>query len=431
MTAKELRTEILRRSVSAGNVLTAPRPKQWQVGKATDWLEKNPIVAEDEVAFIRRTISHRIAVAERAALGSNVTLPAVSNVGGGGGANWVGMYPLLRIIHAIIDVVDNKAAYVHRLRLPSGRMAIENRKTEGAIQANVWHKVAQTWNDPLFHPRTSVKDSHSDFAQPIAIPFEAVSSMSPATPEKVEEKWNSMNLALKRKIQNWERSGQGFGGYEEEVDDDDEDEQNSDFVDGDEKESFEFGVLAGRPQRALDLRRNFFDDRNTVLLYLWDILDEHELISSTMQQLVEGVGAGDGSAGVPSVIVGRKRGNDDDSFGSSSKKRNNDTDAFAQLSFSIEKHSKSLVDAARIAASEQAKNRCESRVHGIRERINTLRDTRRNLVIRMAAPDVISNQAVVNAITHEVEGIDEEIESNEKELNELQATPTKSNRSPI
>ena len=33
----------------------------------------------------------------------------------------------------------------------------------------------------------------------------------------------------------------------------------------------------------------------------------------------------DGSAGVPSVIVGRKRGNDDDSFGSSSKKRNNNT----------------------------------------------------------------------------------------------------------
>ena len=37
--------------------------------------------------------------------------------------------------------------------------------------------------------------------------------MQLATAEKVEEKWNTMNLRLKRVIESWERSGQGDGGH--------------------------------------------------------------------------------------------------------------------------------------------------------------------------------------------------------------------------
>jgi hypothetical protein len=42
------------------------------------------------------------------------------------------------------------------------------------------------------------------------------------------------------------------------------------------------------------LRRNFFDDKATDLLYLWDILEEHGLTQLTMQQLLEGAGSGMG-----------------------------------------------------------------------------------------------------------------------------------------
>ena len=107
-----------------------------------------------------------------------------------------------------------------------------------------------------------------------------------------------MNLALKRAIQNWERSGQGDGGYteEEEVMDDNTDDKEEE--NGGE-DRFAFGGLTGRPQKALDLRRNFFDDKATYLLYLWDILEEHDLTQSTMQQLLEGVGSGNGGSGVP------------------------------------------------------------------------------------------------------------------------------------
>jgi hypothetical protein len=142
------------------------------------------------------------------------------------------------------------------------------------------------WNDKSFSPTTSVKDSHSEFSQPIPIPFEAVSEFMCATPEKAEEKWNAMNLALKRGIQNWERSGQSDGGYMENdnTDDNDDDNDGNENSDGDaevdEDNTNNFGSLRGQSQRPLDLRHNFFGDKNSYLLYLWDVLDEHSLVQS-------------------------------------------------------------------------------------------------------------------------------------------------------
>jgi hypothetical protein len=61
--------------------------------------------------------------------------------------------------------------------------------------------VAEKWNDPLFLPVTSPKaDLHSDFALPIAIAYDTVATLQPATAEKIEEKWSQMNLSLRRGI---------------------------------------------------------------------------------------------------------------------------------------------------------------------------------------------------------------------------------------
>ena len=243
LSAKELRCEVTRRCVAAENVLNAPRPGQWPVKKSTEWLIGNPIVAEEEVAFIKKTILDRVSVSERAGLEGVPSLPSSKS----GGGNWVGKYPYLRLIHAIIDDNDIKTAYLRRLHIPGGRMAVENRNTEAARTSNVWYMVAEKWNDELFFPTTSIKDSHSDYSRPIAIPWESVEKLQPATPEKVEEKWNSMNLALKRAISNWERSGQGDGGItgEDDLDDDDIDGEDGD-------DAKRFGSLEGRSQRALD-----------------------------------------------------------------------------------------------------------------------------------------------------------------------------------
>jgi hypothetical protein len=68
-----------------------------------------------------------------------------------------------------------------------------------------------------------------------------------------------MNLQLKRVIQNWEKSGQGSGGFIEEDDvfedyeeDEDEDINNDDA----EKQGFAFGSLADQPPQSLELRHN-------------------------------------------------------------------------------------------------------------------------------------------------------------------------------
>jgi len=163
MTANELRAEVTRRNVAIANVLSAPRPGKWTVAKATEWLVANPIVAEDEVAFIQATIAHRISVAERA--GS--LQPNVGQVASG---NWIGKYPHLRLIHCIIDFNDIKTAYQNRLNVPSGRMDVENRKQPAVLAANVWHMVAAKWNDTSFQPVTSVKATHSDFVIPTCPP---------------------------------------------------------------------------------------------------------------------------------------------------------------------------------------------------------------------------------------------------------------------
>lgn len=430
MNANDLRGEVTRRN-------DAHRPGQWTVGKASEWLLNNPIVAPDEVAFIRATIAHRISVAERANI---VVQPVSTNAATAAtkGSSWVGKYPYLRLIHAIVDDVDNKAAYKRRLDVPNGRMAVENRKTQAAMAANVWHMVSEKWNDKSFAPTTSVKETHSDFARPIPIPFDVVRHFLPATPEKVEEKWSAMNLALKRGIQKWERSGQGDGGYTGDDDDDktdnedgDDDANNDDNNNDNNANRCTIGNLRGRPQRALDLRRNFFDDRNTYLLYLWDILDEHDLVQSSMQQLLTGIGSGNGSSGVPSVIGDKGRNNDNDSLASSkkSKGQKDDAAAFARLSSSIETHSRSLVSAAQISAKEQDKNRAEARASELKARINSLNDKKREMTIKMTEDNVSVRQ--MNAFEQVIELIDAEITEKKAELNGLSlATPTKSNRSP-
>ena len=239
-------------------------------------------------------------------------------------------------------------------------MVVENRNTPEARAANIWTMVEKKWNDADYLPVTSLKpETHSDFAQPIYCAFEAVSHMQPATPEKVEEKWNSINLALKRVIQNWERSGQGEGGFinEEDVRDVDEEDDSGEENDDDRSyggKSASFGSLTERPPQSLELRRNFVDGRSTYLLYLWDMLCEHDLFQSSMQQLKDGIGSGNGHSEVPSVIRGKRKNDDDDSLGSMSKKSNNND--MTQLGASITKHADSMVTVAKMAAVEQEKN---------------------------------------------------------------------------
>ena len=61
-----------------------------------------------------------------------------------------------------------------------------------------------------------------------------------------------------------------------------------------------FGHLRNQAQGALDQCQNFIEGMSSYLLYLWEMLKEHNLIQSSMQRLSDGVGCDDGGDGVPS-----------------------------------------------------------------------------------------------------------------------------------
>ena len=127
----------------------------------------------------------------------------------------------------------------------------------------------------------------------IDLSYSKVEHMAAATPDKCEEKFSSMTLALKRKIANWEASGQGDGGVLFEESGEDEFSIST---------NLEFGQLTGRPRSALERQVDFFRDVPSYLMYLWEMIEIHDLRRSCLQTLHADVAAGDGAGDVPSVF---------------------------------------------------------------------------------------------------------------------------------
>ncbi len=211
---------------------------------------------------------------------------------------------------------------------------------------------------------TSVKlDTHSNFAWPIYYAFKTFSDMQPATPEKVKEKWNLMNLAPKRVIQKWEESNQDFCGLIDKEDVSEEDDGYDDNYGNQEDANNDnncakgcvFWSLSNRSQQSLDLRQKIVDGRSTYLLYLWDMLWEQGLFQLSMQQLKEGIGSGNGHLRVLLVIRGKCNIDNNDSLGLLPK-RSNSTKNMSKLGASITKHAESMVIMAKIVVDEQEKN---------------------------------------------------------------------------
>jgi hypothetical protein len=255
-----------------------PRPKQWNLPKIHEWLDLHPIVDPSDVAFLTATVASRKAVADAAEKEDNNNNACL------GAGNW-NSTACMRLIHALIDHDDLKSKFLNRLNLPAGRSTVENREQLRAT--DVWHKLAEKWNDPQFEPETvSLPSLHSELTCSDIILYVEVSDLTPAIAEKVEDKWSSMILEMNRCIANWQKSGQGEGGID----------------DADNELDHEFGSLENRSQNALASRQCFFRDRQLYLLYLWEMLNRHDLLGLALQRLNNTVPATNGSNGVPSVI---------------------------------------------------------------------------------------------------------------------------------
>ena len=284
-----------------------------------------------ERAFLLDAVDERIGASARAEAEKTVVVALFNK-------RWVGKEPILWLIHALVHNDEIKHAYLERFDVPSDRMVIENRNTPETRAACCWAMMAAKWNDPLFSPSSILMgELHSDFGGPTVIDHDVISDLTAATAEKVKDKWSGLLHGLKRQIEKWERSGQGDGGY---IDDDpfgdDEDET---------RPAPKFGDLSNCSQGALDSRAAFFRDKESYLLYLWEVLEGNRLLVSSMQRLNELAAAANGADGIPSVVGAAKPG-DDSSVTTADGDKHGNSQKMKDLSTTIIDHGKKMVSVA-------------------------------------------------------------------------------------
>jgi hypothetical protein len=286
-------------------------------------------------------------------------------------------------------------------------MSIENRKQN----VSVWTMISSKWNDPDFDVITEDHTSiHSDFVVDV-ISHEDVADLTPATPEKVEDKWATVKKELTRIIANWERSGQGDGGIDD-IDNVD-DNQRSD------------GTFKERSQHAMDSRANFFDNRNTYLLYIWIMLEKYQLLASTLQRLDDNIAGKDGTtSGLPSVFTnGDGFETDEDNLSSGTSKFNSEMIAIKN---SIEKHGNSIVEAAGIDARQRYEEQLrgavltlDSEKRDLEKEKRPLESEKRGFRVQLAVNK--QNKELVKVYQDLIEEIDSQIEKIDSQIAEVDA----------
>ncbi len=178
-------------------------------------------------------------VAEKSAVEREVSDKALN-----GGKKWQGKYPMICMMHTLVDHNEIKREYLTHQDLLSGQIGIENCNTAATMAQNVWQLIPDKWNDVSLNPSINAMDYYSDFFASGVIVVDILCGFATATAEKGEVRWGEMVLALNRIIKNWKRSVQGDSGFQDNSDDDDA----------------YYGALADCTQKALENYANFIKD---------------------------------------------------------------------------------------------------------------------------------------------------------------------------
>jgi hypothetical protein len=291
--------------------------------------------------------------------------------------------------------------------------------------------MAVKWNDPLFPPSSILmRELHSDFGGPIVIDHDVISDLTVATAEKVKDKWSGLLHGLNRQIEKWERSGQGDGGYIDDADafGDDEDET---------RPAPKFGELSNRSQGALDSRAAFFRDKESYLLYLWEVLECNGLLVSSMQRLNGLAAAANGADGIPSVLGAVNPGDVSSVTTADRSDKHSNTQKMKDLSKTINDHGKKMVSVAKMKCNqrekdrnEREKNRSYAMQAEIRASLRSLGAEKRQMTIQMQAEKVKKNKSMETVYADAIAEIEEKEKQEISLLNECTTTPQKSNLSP-
>jgi hypothetical protein len=389
-------------------------PSQWTIPRCQKWLDLYPISDYSDNVFLCSEIQVRLDIVAKAVeqKKSEEQKLRASNVGN----NWYGNDPILCLFHTL-DETEIRRAYMNRHDLSNERVVLDNAKSVEKREETVWEKMASMWNNEKISPLTmelSPKLS-THFVVSRVITFDSCSELTAATPEKCANKFSTMLVELQRLIGRWSLNGKG-----------DED------LDGHTADEDNFGSLRCS-QGALDSRANFLGTSQPYILYLWEYLDAHDLLSlrTSFQRLDEKVAARNGGKGVPSIIhSGKGKPSDDASTLGTNKSKNSPASGFGNDTSgnSIQSLGKSNIRAAHIESNNAAEK------NTLRNLLFNLRTQKRQMVVeRLKAMSVFDNP-LAESPGEQIEEIEVEIKEYTSNLDSIMGaemtTPPRKNLTP-
>ena len=201
----------------------------------------------------------------------------------------------IRLVHCVMHD-EVKPHYICRNQAMTQCQLDDCNSTDCPLTA--YEIIVNKWNDDSFNPLLSILEVHLDFAHPINITHAAVANLADATASKVEDLLTQIRTSLICIISDCEKSGQGEGGVQDL-------DQSVDDVEAGEHHvpaalydvnNIKFGSLENRSRPALSQWHNFLRGKPSYLLYFWELMDHHQLLQTTMQQLDTTNSAGDANS---------------------------------------------------------------------------------------------------------------------------------------
>ena len=280
--AADILQEIKRRKVLFGG--KAKVNSQMKLSDCCAWLIKNPLRPEDGVDFVLREYCKFIESAANFMKEENPQKKDKQK-------KWSGLKPLLRLIHCLTDNDEIKAAFNKSFTVMT-RNELDGRKNSDHKRKNPWEMIASLYNDPNFSPKsTKYPGLHADFAKEIDLSFDSVKDMSLLDADKAKLKFNQLKNMLVTVKGDWEKSGNGDGCVKiEEGDDESSTYDKLEVIDGEDK-------------------KNFLRGKSPAVLYLWQKVEEADLMNSVTQMLDASVGIDTASA--PNSNKKHKKSDDD------------------------------------------------------------------------------------------------------------------------
>lgn len=425
-------SEVQRRAAIffADEPVLIPKATNWTITKCVDWLESNPLQDANDLLFVKNMVNQLRNVAlstiadEEASTTAGDTLVA---------KKWRGSAPYMRLIMCLVED-DVKAAYLRHADVMS-REELDGRNSD-IRPPSAFELLANRWNDEAFHPIAPASTCHEHFMNATDCSFDTVSDYLPATPQKVKDCLASFRTDLTRIISNWERSGQGDGGHQEESDDDREPDTSPPA--NNVVATVPFGALYRRTARALSTRADFLRNRPSYLLYFWDMVDQHQLLQTSMQRFSEDSGASDASSTRTDITASAD----------SARRRRQLHSEFTSVSADMQSFSasvKSMIEAEKCRTTGQADrdderaektdDRNDKRVRMtleseeirlVKQRINGLEDMAREYRRKYAEADDVNSRSA-KFYLDEANEIRSQIETLQQSL---MSTPQRGNRTP-